>query len=707
MSVIKDKTLVAWVCIDGLDQKGGSVLTLDDLDGRFDAIVFGEIAPRRWMPGSDHLRRTHRDQSSWPEETVGPDTLVQVAVTYAGSRVTVFRDTTPCAQYTIGQPQTFAADCVAVLGLRHLQATDRACFAGMIADARVYGSALTADELAELEPGAPSARDPLAWWCFADGSLADRMGRFTECMLAGGAGIESGCLRLPGNGAFMVAAPAGGLTADLMRPSTQPDGQIAAARNLRARLQADPHRPTYHFVTPEGSCYPFDPNGALFWRGAYHLCYIFQDERGHCWGHASSTDLVHWRFHPPALVPAPDDPDRGIFSGNAFVGKEGQAVMLYHGVGVGNCIATCTEDDLVSWTKLATNPIVPNPKEGDPEFGAYRSWDPHGWLEGDSYYAVFGGNPATLFKADDLAHWAFVRPLLAHDMPGVDGDEDISCPDLFALGDKHVLLCISHKKGCRYYLGRFEGERFHPESHHRMNWPGGTCFAPESLLDGKGRRIMWTWVLDRRPRSRITQLGWSGTMSLPRVLSLDPAGTLRIEPPAELSCLRLNHRRVENVKVTPEAEVPLPEVHGDCLELMIEMTPGDAAELGVKVRCSPDGEEQTAISFRPSAKRLRIDVARSSLDSEIVHQTFCMTSAENPAVTAQEAPFELGSGEPLRLRVFLDRSILEVFANGRQCVTQRIYPTRPDSLGVSLFSRGGSIAVRSLDVWDMAPANPW
>ena len=57
-------------------------------------------------------------------------------------------------------------------------------------------------------------------------------------------------------------------------------------------------------------------------------------------------------------------------------------------------------------------------------------------------------------------------------------------------------------------------------------------------------------------------------------------------------------------------------------------------------------------------------------------------------VDAQEAPFELAAGEGLELRIFLDRSVLEVFANGRQCITQRIYSTRADSLGVRLFSKG-------------------
>ncbi len=64
---------------------------------------------------------------------------------------------------------------------------------------------------------------------------------------------------------------------------------IQSTRALRAKFQRDPYRPEYHFVTPEGLCGPFDPNGALYWKGRYHLMYIFQNEKGHCWGHVSSS----------------------------------------------------------------------------------------------------------------------------------------------------------------------------------------------------------------------------------------------------------------------------------------------------------------------------------------------------------------------------------------------------------------------------------
>ena len=118
---------------------------------------------------------------------------------------------------------------------------------------------------------------------------------------------------------------------------------INASRQLRLHLLADPYRPTYHFVVPEGLAFPFDPNGAIYWHGRYHLCYIYQDHGVHFFGHVSSLDMLHWRHHLPALYPTPDSPEKGIFSGNCFVNRKGEATMVYHGCGAGNCMATSTD----------------------------------------------------------------------------------------------------------------------------------------------------------------------------------------------------------------------------------------------------------------------------------------------------------------------------------------------------------------------------
>ena len=109
------------------------------------------------------------------------------------------------------------------------------------------------------------------------------------------------------------------------------DELIKHSRELRSRLLADPYRPGYHITTPEGVCGPFDPNGALFWKGLYHLMYIVQTEKGHCWAHISSKDLVHWRHHPLALEPG--EGDDGIFSGGASLDKGGVPTITYWGLG--------------------------------------------------------------------------------------------------------------------------------------------------------------------------------------------------------------------------------------------------------------------------------------------------------------------------------------------------------------------------------------
>tara|TARA_E500000331_G_scaffold335613_1_gene361879 strand:- start:812 stop:2350 length:1539 start_codon:yes stop_codon:yes gene_type:complete len=509
---------------------------------------------------------------------------------------------------------------------------------------------------------------------------------------------------------------------------TQPDRErlielIEAQREFRHVLLDDPHRPTYHFTNPEGRGMPFDPNGTIFWEGKYHLCYIYQnDDRsvGHSkeernfdvWGHASSVDLLHWRYHKPALIPG--DPDRSMFSGNCFINNEGVPTMLYHGVGAGNCIATCSEPELDNWTKLESNPIIPIPAKDSPEGKLYSSWDPHGWTENGEHYAIFGGPTPALFKAQNLHDWEYVGPFLANNMPDVADWEDVSCPDFFKLGDKYALLCISHTRGARIYLGDYRDNQFYPEVHQRMNFPGGTCFAPESLLDDKGRRIMWSWILERNEPLHITEFtnppsyGWSGFMSLPRVLSLDDDGTLLIEPVEEMERLRLRERQERNIKVSDDENVRLDGFAGNTLELNVTIDPQDADVVGLKVCASSDGEEQTLIEYSPSTGELTIDLEKSTLDETMEHYYYTMIFGdENPVVTKQVAPLELEPGEKLELRIFIDRSVIEIFANRRQCVTQYVYPTRDDSTGVVLFSKGGSMKVESIKAWDIAATNQW
>ncbi|WP_165250875.1 GH32 C-terminal domain-containing protein [Paludisphaera soli] len=689
---LRDKTLVVWVAPANTTQRGTGVLTIQRPGGPFDAIVLGEIAPARWMAGSEFFRRTHADQAAWPAETAGPETFVQVAVSYRGKHVSIHRDGKLYAEYDMAsEPAAFDASSVVLLGLRHLEMLGGPTFRGQIEDARIYPFALDAESLAKLKPDVASDPEPLVWWTFDDGKAEDRMGHVPPAKLMGAATVRDGRLHLDG-GFAMIGQGLG---------------------PVRTRETED--WPTYHVTAlpHEGLARPYDANGCIYWKGKYHLMYIYQDptlpKGGHCWGHAVSTDLVDWTFLPPALVPQPEDKDVGIFSGNAFLDKDGVPTLCWFGVEAGVCVATATDDDLIVWKKHPKNPIIPMPKPGEPGHGVYTVWDPYLWLEGDDYLCLLGGNKLpngkdTLYtmKSKDLVSWTPVGPFFEHpDLSWTTEGEDCSCPDFFKIGrgDKRALLCISHKVGGRIYIGRYENDHFHPEKHVRMNWPGGQFFAPESLLDDKGRRIIWAWVTD--PRTLPTQQATgSGVQSLPRIIDLDDEGNLTIKPVPELERLRRNPRTV------PDAS--LADIRGDAMELAIEVDPrGD--EVAVAVRCTPDESEKTSIVYKPAAKTLAIDSSKSTKRDDVVYTNGPLDTGgllrgsdyKSPR-NVVEAPLELKPGEPLKLRIFLDGPMLEVFANDRQCLTQQVFPESRDALGVKVSAKGGAAA--SLRAWDMAPA---
>lgn len=490
----------------------------------------------------------------------------------------------------------------------------------------------------------------------------------------------------------------------------------AAVTEIR---RTDPHAPQFHFISPSRHAECFDPNGAIYWKGRYHLFYIFQDpaycsgpefwQRGHCWGHASSADLVDWTHHPTALAPEPGDPEAAIYSGCAFLNKEGVPTIVYHGYGAGTCIATAEDDSLLRWRKSPHNPVIPEPRAaGDAGWNIYNVFDPHVWLEDGIYHAVLGGkvkpedkfDTGYRFRSSDLVRWEYVGPLYAPKPEWTTERDDCACPKYFSLGQKQMLLCISHALGTRYYLGREENGRFLPDEHHLMNWPGGCCFAPETVLDGKGRRIMWAWAVDQR--DNWWEKGEIGVLTMPRFFRLDDEGALRVAPIEEWQALRDNHRQLTDIALPAREALMLESVFGDCLELRLEASYRTTGSLTVYVRCAADGSEATAICFDFAAGELSIDASRSSdaVDGFRPYPMDFWSGVPLENIAIQRAPFSPPEGENWVLRIFLDRTILEVFANDHLCMTQRIYP-HAESTGILLESGGDACQVKSLDAWDL------
>jgi beta-fructofuranosidase len=517
---------------------------------------------------------------------------------------------------------------------------------------------------------------------------------------------------------------------------------IKATREFRERLLTDPYRPAYHFCFPEDDGRPGDPNGAFFANGRYHLMFLYNSTgSGFKWGHVSSTDMLNWRYHPDAI--GPGNGDAGCFSGGAFVDDDGSAIlsywMLWGDKGIG--LAKSTDHNFNQWEKFGNNPVIKSTEWGITEMKDALGKDIHVgsadpsniWKKDGRYYMVAGnllvlrkygsrgkGLPANvdnpllpndslnyqgdqlyLFASDDLKNWKYQHEFYHSERQWTSKNEDNMCPSFLPLptdpeggkpSGKHLLLFISHNRGSQYYVGNYKNDHFYPENHGRMTWKDNAYFAPEALIDGKGRQIMWSWIFDDRPDSTRNYYGWAGTYGLPRSLWLGSDGTLRMRPVKELEKLRMKETTLSNVKVNAGSEVKLNEPGNELMELELTIQPNNAKQFGVKVGISDDGREETVIYYDQSDKKLKFDTRKSGL-------TFGRKIIE-------EAPMELKNAEPLVLRIFVDKSIVEVFANDRQAIARMVYPTLGGK-GISLFSVGGSIETKSFKKWELSPSNPY
>ncbi|MDE0630420.1 MAG: glycoside hydrolase family 32 protein [Caldilineaceae bacterium] len=510
----------------------------------------------------------------------------------------------------------------------------------------------------------------------------------------------------------------------------------------RKRYEGDPHRPIYHYVNPENTLN--DPNGLCFWQDRWHLFYQAyppEDPRQH-WGHAVSDDLIHWRDLPYAIYP---NPEECCYSGATLV-EEDRVIAIYHGTKVGNMVAVSHDPLLLNWEKLTGAPVIPIASEdGSPL--PYRVFDPCIWKKGDHYYALSGGTlphkasgkrtrANFLFRSPNLVDWDYLHPFVEDDIFTLVGD-DGACPYFWPIGDRHILLFFSHMSGGQALLGDYDTERdkFVVTSQHDFNFgasgPGGV-HAPSATPDGKGG----VYVIFNMNPAKPTE-GWNQIMTLPRRLTLqgiDEIGrdTLLIEPAGDVESLRSEHRQITDMVLPANQEIVLGSIRGNAIELMAEIETNDAPLVELNVLRSPGKEEYTRIAFyrersfrdweRYSGRRRDQMVASSNRPLESssfpvydpkglsvaatdglisIDSAYASLSPDVRSRAPETGPVFLERDEPLRLRLFVDRSVVEVFVNGRQCVAMRVYPEREDSLCVSLRSQGQESRVVSLEAWQM------
>ena len=499
----------------------------------------------------------------------------------------------------------------------------------------------------------------------------------------------------------------------------------------RKAKSGDPHRPVYHYVNPENTLN--DPNGLCFWQGRWHLFYQGyppEDPRVH-WGHAVSDDLTHWRDLPYAIYP---DPEECCFSGSTLV-EDDRVIAMYHGTQVGNMVATSSDPLLLNWEKVTGQAVIPAPpQDGSPQ--EYTVFDPCIWKKGDFYYSLSAGmlpeGPGGkrvavdfLFRSKDLATWEYLHPFTEDDRFTLVGD-DGACPYFWPIGDKWILPFFSHMSGGQYLLGDYDMERdkFVVTSAGLFNFGASTpsgVHAPSATPDGEGNVIIIHNMNPGYPSE-----GWNQIMSLPRRLTLGGReDELNIEPAGDIESLRGDHTHIDETVLPANQEVVLESIQGNTMELNVELDAQESPMVEINVLRSSSREEFTRIAFfkergfrihrglpkegallasgSPAVPKFGAPRKVPSMQSLLTLETSYSSTLPGALSRAPETgPIILENGEPLRLRIFIDRSIVEIFANDRLCIAARVYPGRDDSIGVSLRAQGSGATLKSLDAWQMS-----
>jgi sucrose-6-phosphate hydrolase SacC (GH32 family) len=482
------------------------------------------------------------------------------------------------------------------------------------------------------------------------------------------------------------------------QPAVQPSEAMAGTDFLRAMsavreaiplAEADPERPVYHFRPPAN--WTNDPNAPFYYRGWHHLFYQlnpFETRIGNQhWGHARSRDLVNWDHLPIAICPSPDRGETAIFSGGSAFASDGRPRLIYTSIGQREpeqWMALPQDEELFTWNKYAHNPVV---SQAVHKSGPIAQWrDPFLFKKEGSTYMVCGGGTSTgraqvqLYRAanGDFTEWVHLGPIFQT----LDRDvRNFECPNLFPLDGKWVLV-VSPNRVCEYWVGDLDIEKmkFEPSAHGILD--PGDSYASNISVDPEGRTILWLWGRTNTPEGK----GWNGVMTLPRVLSLDAEGYLRQNPIRETETLR------EPIRTFPErnpgSSAAIEGVATDCAE--IEAVFAGDGTFGLELRRSAEGKAGIVVSVQTGSRGAYLNVG-------------------------DKRAF-LGYSDRYKLRVFLDKRCMEVFANDGAAAIYMWLDAPVTAKGIGAFGQvankpvfpGGKTPapprLESLKVWPMKSA---
>ena len=453
-------------------------------------------------------------------------------------------------------------------------------------------------------------------------------------------------------------------------------------------VYAEPFRPQYHYSPPEK--WMNDPNGLVYHQGIYHLFYQYYPEDivwgPMHWGHASSTDMLHWENKPIALYP---DENGLIFSGSAVIDHNNTsglgtsdtpalvAVFTYHDMEKEKAGGTDFQTQGIAYSldngerfeMYEGNPVLLNT-----EFRDFR--DPKVfWNEEKSQWvmALVAGDHLRLYRSENLLEWTYMSRFGAEQ--GAHGGV-WECPDLFELPvagtdeSKWVLLISINPgapnggSGTQYFIGDFDGTTFTSDQEEArwLDW-GTDNYAGVTYNDTpNGERIFIGWMSNwAYARDTPTEV-WRSAMTLPRTLSLAKIGeeyTLLNYPVPGISEILIEETSL-SLEVPSDGQEAITLENGNQSSIHFS-TPLTDFTLSFR----NDAGEELVIELDSTERLVVLDRSKSGIVD--FQETFSNT---------QQMPLDNIIEGELDFDIFLDASSVEVFVNkGQYVMTAQIFPT--------------------------------
>ncbi|RRD40935.1 sucrose-6-phosphate hydrolase [Leptotrichia sp. OH3620_COT-345] len=444
-----------------------------------------------------------------------------------------------------------------------------------------------------------------------------------------------------------------------------------------------------------------DPNGFSQFNEKYHMFYQWNplktDHTAKYWAHSTSVDLLHWKREKTALRPETEYTKNGVYSGSALIIDE-KLYLFYTGNvkdDEGNrssyqCIAI--SQDGKNFKRI--EPVIINQPDGYTR----HIRDPKVWEKDGTYYMVLGiqssdlKGKTVLYSSENIYDWKFEGEIAgAYKGKLKEFGFMWECPDYFQLKDEKtdkmtdILLfspqglkpegdLYNNKYQSGYFLGKlnYEKPEFIIESDFIEIDRGHDFYAPQTMVDNKGRRLIIGWMgVPEEEDYPTIENEWLHCLTLPRQLKFMD-GKLYQLPIEEMNTIRGEKTEFLS-EVKGEREVG----KGLIYELKAEFT-NIGSNFGLKLRVGKNCE--TVLRFDYNEKKFTLDRSHNRQSDKSLRKVY------------------LGDIDKLELTVFVDNSSIEIFINnGKEVFSSRIFPDK-DGNGITVFSENSINA--KIEKWE-------